>query len=71
MSRIPRSISGRHQLKVGYIVKRLGSMAASTKCCGTGTCINYYNPETAAPLIAHIQDVINPLDLAKKYGIIA
>jgi len=63
--------TGKDHLDVTYLTSRLGSMAMSTKCCGTGTCTSYANPDIKAPKITRRTDDIDAVELSKNSGFIS
>ena len=62
------SVTGINELDVGYLSSKLGSMAGSTKCCGTGTCKAYSSHAIDDNLINTSLDIIDAFKIRNKYG---
>jgi hypothetical protein len=60
--------TGKHELDLKDLVEKLGSMAASGKDCGTGTCDNYTGITVKALLIPTSRDSRDAFSLAQAYG---
>lgn len=60
--------TGEAELNISYFEDRLGSMATSTRCCATGTCASYTNPDISAPKIVSDVDAVDAEKLWQEFG---
>jgi len=60
--------TGKQQLEINTFVDNFGSMARSTKCCGTGTCGSVSSNQIQAPVIAKQTDGLDAAQLQNTFG---
>lgn len=61
-------VTGKHELDVKDLKEKLGSIADSTKVCGTGTCKSYDSQKINTSLIPDNRDNLDAFKILKTVG---